>query len=49
MAFSAQGVLRHDSGCFRKMRLQALQWKKNRIKWMFELKVVMSQSWEKEG
>ena len=30
------------------MRLQALQWEKNGIKWMFELKVAMSQSWEKE-
>ena len=30
------------------MRLQALQWEKNGIKWIFELKVVMSQSWEKE-
>ena len=48
MAFSAQGVLGHDSRRFRNMRLQALQWEKNGIKWMFELKVTMSQSWEKE-
>ena len=47
MAFSAQGVLRHDSWCFRKMRLQALQLKKNQVKWMLELKVVLSQSWRK--
>ena len=30
------------------MGLQALQWEKNGIKWMFELKVAMSQRWEKE-
>ena len=47
MTFSAQGVLRHDSLCFRKVRLQALQWKKNGIKWILELKVVLSQSWRK--
>ena len=45
MEFSAQGVLGHDSRCFRKMRLQALQWKKNGVKWMLELKVALSQSW----
>ena len=48
MAFSSQGVLRHDYWCFIKMRLKYLQWKKNGIKWIFELKVEMSQSWEKE-
>ena len=49
IAFSAQGVLGHDSWCFRKMMLQALQWKKNEIKWILELKVALSQSWEKKG
>ena len=48
MAFSTQGVLGYDSRSFRKMRLQALQWENNGIKWLLELKVAMSQSWEKE-
>ena len=30
-----------------KMRLQALQWKKNGVKWMLELKVILSQIWRK--
>ena len=30
MAFSAQGVLGHDSWCFRNMKLQALKWKRIR-------------------
>ena len=47
MAFPPQGVLGHNSWCFGKMRLQALQWKKNGIKWMLELKVTWSQSWRK--
>ena len=49
MAFSSQVVLGHDSWSFRNMRLQALQCVKNGIKWMLGMKVVMSQSWEKDA
>ena len=45
--FHLKGVLGHNSWCFGNMRLQVLKWKNNGIKWMLELKVVMSQSWKK--
>ena len=49
MVFTTQGVLRHDSWSNGKVRSQILQCEKNGIKWILDLGVVMSQSWEKDA